>query len=100
MDPDAVFLYALYAPSTADLSKIDAKPFMIDGHPLAQRDELVQHYQLVEKKKLLLERSALAPSAPPESGGLSTVLLGIGLVASDPAERMRLARGATPAAAP
>ena len=36
VDPDAVFLYALYAPSTADLSKIDATPFMIDGHPLGR----------------------------------------------------------------
>jgi hypothetical protein len=109
VDPAAEFVYA---PDEKDLSGIDATPFMIPGRPLAERDELVGHYRLVEKDPILgrmlrifvkareaflamrdhgapLE-VALGTGAPPESGGLATILFGIGVRVKDPAERMRL----------
>ena len=109
VDRDAEFVYA---PNENDLSGLDATPFMVPGLPLAGRDELVEHYMLVEKNPLLGRmlqifaaarqaylamrddgaqlRGVLGAAAPPESGGLATVLYGISLTASDPAERMRL----------
>ena len=108
VDPDAEFLYA---PNEKDLSGFDARPFMVPGHELAQRDELVEHYQLVEKHPLLermlrifvaarhaylamhdegaLLRSVLGAGAAPETGGLAMILYGISLEVKEPAERMR-----------
>ena len=109
VDPDAEFVYA---PNEKDLTGIDAKPFMIPGLPLAQRDELVEHYKLTEKHPLLARmlhifvtareayllmrdegaplHTVLKPDAPAESGGLATILYGFGLMATDAASRMRL----------
>ena len=109
VDPDAEFLYAS---GEKDLSGFDATPFMVPGHPLEQRDELISHYKLTERDPALARTveifriareaylamrdkgapvaEALPAGAPAECGGLATILLGFRSMSTDPAELMRM----------